>query len=177
MYKLRFKAIAPLLRWAVTGIMVALLRLTLARPGFTQNLIRVDLLTAEERARLTASPVLCLLPDPMYQSVESFDEQGIYRSISANYLALIAQQLGFRFQAIKQDNHQQVFKVGQLQLDNLLSGATTPSCPKSCVHALMIPAYRLTHKRVIEALLRDHLSGIHTARLPRAQSGAQEGAS
>jgi PAS domain S-box-containing protein len=57
-----------------------------------------DPLTPQERAWLVAHPIIRLGIDPAYQPVEFYDEQGQYRGITADYMALLEQRLGLHIQ-------------------------------------------------------------------------------
>jgi two-component system cell cycle sensor histidine kinase/response regulator CckA len=58
-------------------------------------------LTAEEQAWIAAHPVILLRPDTDYSPVEFIDDQGVYRGITADYVALVEQRLGIRFQVVR----------------------------------------------------------------------------
>ena len=47
------------------------------------------LLTPEEQAWLREHPVLRIAPDPDYPPLESFDEQGNYQGVAADFFRLI----------------------------------------------------------------------------------------
>ncbi len=58
-------------------------------------------LTPEERAWLEAHPVISIAPDPDGLPYECLDSDGTYRGISADYLAIIADELAVRFQVVR----------------------------------------------------------------------------
>lgn len=58
-------------------------------------------LTAEERAWLEAHPVITIAPDPDGLPYECLDADGTYRGVSADYLKIIAAELGVRFQVVR----------------------------------------------------------------------------
>jgi ABC-type amino acid transport substrate-binding protein len=58
-------------------------------------------LTAEEEAWIAAHPVILLRPSADYGPVEFFDDQGVYRGLTADYIALIEQRLHIRFQVVR----------------------------------------------------------------------------
>ncbi len=57
-----------------------------------------DPLSAAERAWLADHPVIRLTPDPHFPPLEYFDEQGDFRGIGADFIALLEQKLGLRFE-------------------------------------------------------------------------------
>jgi PAS domain S-box-containing protein len=146
-----------ILRWAVVFLVFS---------GTSYAQPQPDPLTAEERAWLAAHPTLSLSPDPAYQPVEFFDEQGVFRGISADYLALIEQRLGFRFQVINRDKEQEAFRTGRLYMDAMPTCAVTPERERSWVFTtpyLEFPTYIITRKSVSEPLTLAQLSGSRVA--------------
>jgi PAS domain S-box-containing protein len=57
-------------------------------------------LTDAQSAWLSEHPVIRIGVDPDYKPFESVDENGVYKGIAADYLALIAQRLGIEFQLV-----------------------------------------------------------------------------
>ncbi len=55
-------------------------------------------LTEEEEKWLSDHPVIRVGVDPAWPPYEFIDEQGIYRGIGADYLALLSEKLGVHFQ-------------------------------------------------------------------------------
>jgi len=66
-------------------------------------LAAADPLTAAEREWLEAHPVLRLAPTPDYEPTEFFDEQGIYRGITADMVAKIEERLGIEFEIVRNE--------------------------------------------------------------------------
>ncbi len=125
-----------------------------------------DVLTAEERAWLAAHPVLYLAPDPAYEPVEFFDEQGVYRGISADYIALIEQRLGFRFQVVNRRKEKVAWDAGQVRVDAMPTCVATPEREKIWTFTtpyLEFPTYLITKKSVTETLALDQLKGSRVA--------------
>lgn len=123
-------------------------------------------LTEEERAWLVAHPVLRLSPDPAYQPVEYFDEQGVYRGISADYIALIEQRLGFHFQVVDRSKEQAASPAGSFRIDAMPTCAPTPNRQKSWLFTtpyLEFPTYLITRKSVSNNLTLEQLSGSRVA--------------
>ena len=61
-------------------------------------------LTPQERDWLSAHPVIRLAPDPDFPPVEFFDQEGTYRGITADFVALIERSLGLRFSIVRLPN-------------------------------------------------------------------------
>ena len=125
-----------------------------------------DPLTTEERAWLVAHPTLRLSPDPAYQPVEFFDEQGVYRGISADYIDLIEQRLGFRFQVVDRSKEQGAFAAGRFRIDTMPTCAPTPNRQKNWLFTtpyLEFPTYLITRKSVSNNLTLEQLSGSRVA--------------
>ena len=84
-------------------------------------------LTAEEKAWLKAHPVIRLAPDPDFPPTEFLDANGAYRGLSADYVALVQQRLGIRFQVVKLANWAEVLtKARQRAVDVLAAVTKTP---------------------------------------------------
>ena len=64
-------------------------------------------LTAAERTWLSLHPVIKLTPDPHFPPLEYFDEQGVFRGIGADFIALLEQKLGLRFEIVQVKDWQQ----------------------------------------------------------------------
>ena len=62
-----------------------------------------DPLTPAERQWLDAHPIIRLAPTPDYEPTEFFDEQGIYRGITADIVAKIEERLGIEFQVVRNE--------------------------------------------------------------------------
>ena len=60
-----------------------------------------DPLTPAERQWLEAHPIIRLAPTPDYEPTEFFDEQGVYRGITADIVAKIEERLGIEFQVVR----------------------------------------------------------------------------
>jgi PAS domain S-box-containing protein len=64
-------------------------------------------LTAAERTWLSLHPVIRLTPDPHFPPLEYFDEQGVFRGIGADFVTLLEQKLGLRFEIVQVKDWQQ----------------------------------------------------------------------
>lgn len=58
-------------------------------------------LTVEEQAWISEHPVIRLMPDPLFPPYEYFDEEFRYRGIGADFIAMLEQKLGLRFNVIR----------------------------------------------------------------------------
>jgi PAS domain S-box-containing protein len=109
--------------WLVLGGIVVLSALTLL---FIRLLTAGETvhLTAEEKAWLKAHPVIRLAPDPDFPPTEFLDANGAYRGLSADYVALVQQRLGIRFQVVKLANWAEVLKKARLREVDVLAAVT-----------------------------------------------------
>lgn len=126
-----------------------------------------DPLTLEERAWLATHPVIRLAPDPHYQPIEFFDEQGVYRGITADYLALIEERLGLRFQITQKELAQRVgMKPDEVGFDVTPLTAETPARREYWLFTrpyLEFPAHLITRKGVSDSLTLGDLSSARIA--------------
>jgi PAS domain S-box-containing protein len=143
-----------------------ILLLAFASDGKAQSPAQTDLLTTDERAWLAAHPVIYLAPDPAYEPVEFFDEQGVYRGISADYVALLEQRLGFRFQVVNRHKVQAAWDAGQVRVDAMPTCVATLERAKTWTFTapyLEFPTYIITKKSVSETLMPGQLKGSRIA--------------
>ncbi len=81
--------------------------------------ILADTLTPEERTWLSENPRILFAPAPNYPPVEFFDEQNIYRGITADFVAHIRESLGIDFEVIQLRDWSQVIestKAGEVHM-------------------------------------------------------------
>lgn len=84
-------------------------------------------LTADERQWLAEHPEIILAPDPAFPPVEFFDEQGRYRGIAADVIALIESRLDIRFTVVQLHDWPQILQQArQGKVDVLGAIAKTP---------------------------------------------------
>lgn len=115
---------------------------------------------------VNGAPNLQLSPDPDYQPVEFFDEQGVYRGISADYIALLEQRLGFRFQVIDRTKVAAAWNAGQVRVAAMPTCAATPEREKTWLFTtsyMEFPTYLITRKNVSNSLTLDQLNGSRVA--------------
>jgi PAS domain S-box-containing protein len=128
-----------------------------------QSLAQSDAVTTEERAWLAAHPVIRLAIDPAYQPVEFVDERGQYRGITAEYITLLEQRLGLRFQLVQIPLVKRLL-IGpdELGVDVRAISAATPERQQKWLFSppyLEFPAYLITRKNVNDDVTINHLSG------------------
>jgi PAS domain S-box-containing protein len=155
-----------ILRWAVIFLVFS---------GTNYAQPQPDPLTAEERAWLAAHPVLYLAPDPAYEPIEFFDEQNVFRGISADYVALIEQRLGLRFQVVNRRTVQAEWDAGRVRVDVMPTCMATPERAQTWSFTtpyLEFPTYLITKKNVTAALTLKQLKGSRVAVV--ANYGARE---
>ncbi len=86
-----------------------------------------DFLTPAEQAWLREHPVIRTGPDPNYPPYEWMDTNGQCRGISSDYLELISQKLGVRFQEVRGRNWPELLELArQRKVDLLPAAAETP---------------------------------------------------
>lgn len=81
-------------------------------------------LTAQERQWLAEHPVIRVAPDPDYQPIESFDDNGRLVGISAEYLALLENKLGIHFEIDPVSNWDEAMGKARSREVDMLSAAT-----------------------------------------------------
>ncbi len=119
------------------------------------------MLTSEERAWLAAHPVIVIRPTPDHGPLEFFDDQGVHRGITADYLDLIERRLGFRFQILYADPGP-ARPVGDVR-------ALLARTPERETHWLFtkpyleLPTYLITRASAAEGLTLADLAGARVA--------------
>ncbi len=88
-------------------------------------------LSPVEKQWLKEHPVIRLAPDPNFAPIEWFTLDGQFKGISADYVALIEQKLGIKFQVVHADNWSTVMDMARnRQVDLLAAAATSPQREK-----------------------------------------------
>ncbi|MBW2612675.1 MAG: transporter substrate-binding domain-containing protein [Deltaproteobacteria bacterium] len=82
------------------------------------------LFTEPEIAWLKKHPVITAAPDPDFPPVEFFDNQGAYRGIAADTIALIEKKLGIRFNIIRLKNWDEVLEYARAGKIDMITAAT-----------------------------------------------------
>jgi signal transduction histidine kinase/ABC-type amino acid transport substrate-binding protein len=84
-------------------------------------------LTQEERDWIAKHPIVRLMPDPLFPPFEYFDEDGTYRGIGAEYVALLEKKVGIRFEVIwVKDWQESVARTKRRENDAWSVVASTP---------------------------------------------------
>nr|WP_320048370.1 transporter substrate-binding domain-containing protein [uncultured Desulfuromonas sp.] len=120
-------------------------------------------LTQAEKNWLAQHPVIRLAPDPDFAPVEFFDRQGIYRGIAADFISLIEQRLGVRFERVQRQSWPQILEgIRAKKLDMLGAVAETPQRRNYLEFTepfLQFPGVIIAHKTVTKTYTLDDLRG------------------
>jgi len=113
-------------------------------------------LTSEERQWLQEHPTINLAPDPEFLPIEFIDESGEYKGIAADYVQLIEEKLGVKFNILKFNNWTEVLEKTKTR-ENDMWGAATPT-PQRLEYMLFtkplikLPSVILVKKNVDKSL-------------------------
>jgi PAS domain S-box-containing protein len=119
-------------------------------------------LTEEEKSWLAAHPVILLRPGSDSAPLEFFDDEGVYRGMTADYVSLIEQRLGIRFQVVRS----RPGAVGPAFGDVRPLFAPTPDREKVWNFTspyLELPAYLITRASARDGLTLSDLAGARVA--------------
>ncbi|MFZ2658518.1 MAG: transporter substrate-binding domain-containing protein [Victivallales bacterium] len=83
-------------------------------------------LTDEEKAWLKTAPVIRVGVDPAWQPVEYLDEKGELKGISSDYLKIVSQKLGLRFEVVRLDWSNAIEAAKQRRIDMFTCISRTP---------------------------------------------------
>lgn len=122
-----------------------------------------DLLTPQERAWLAAHPVIRFAADPDFPPTEYFDETGTYCGITADYLALMEQKLGIRFEIIRLRNWDEVISHARSRRIDFFAATETPHRAQYALFTSpyqVLPAVIIAREKVRDPLTMDKLSGM-----------------
>jgi len=86
-----------------------------------------DFLSPEERDWLSKHPVITIGPDPDALPFEAIDRDGLYRGLSADYLAHISGILGVSFKVVKAQNWAELMTMAKQQKIDLLPAIVSSS--------------------------------------------------
>jgi signal transduction histidine kinase/CheY-like chemotaxis protein len=111
-----------------------------------------DPLTFAERQWLDAHPTIRLAPTPSYEPTEFFDEQGVYRGITADIVATIEERLGIEFEVVRNETWAETIEeLRSGRLDAVPIAARTPERDEFLVFGapyVVYPAVILVRKGV-----------------------------
>ncbi|MBF0302491.1 MAG: transporter substrate-binding domain-containing protein, partial [Desulfamplus sp.] len=122
-------------------------------------------LTDLEKEWIKAHPVIRLAPDPEFQPIEFFDENGNYTGIGADYVRLIEQKLGIKFQIVRCKNWDEVIeRAKNREVDVLGNAVKTPQREEYLLFPtpyLKIPSVIIVRNKVTANLTFEMLKGMN----------------
>jgi PAS domain S-box-containing protein len=148
--------------WAVPGIVLLTSLAVFTLSLSTSEQIGTPL-TAEERAWLTAHPVIRFAPDPDFPPTEYFDENGTYSGMTADYLALLEKNLGVRFKIIRLRNWDEVISQAKSKNIDVFTATETPQRTRFALFTdpyLELPAAIIVREKVKDPLTMEALRGM-----------------
>lgn len=93
---------------------------------FSFQLLALNL-TEEEKAWISVHPVIRIAPDPSFPPIEWFDEENNYKGIAADFMEIIADSLGIKFDVVHCNSWDEVLdKAKSREVDMLPAAAQTP---------------------------------------------------
>lgn len=114
-----------LLMW--TLMLVFVLWNTIGARDYEVGQDQTHFLTQQEKEWLAAHPAIRLAPDPNFPPTEFFDENGKYSGITADFIVLIEERLGIKFDVVKLKDWDEVIeKARSKQIDMLGAYTETP---------------------------------------------------
>jgi PAS domain S-box-containing protein len=124
-------------------------------------------LTGEEREWLRKHPVIRVAPDPDFAPIEWIDEQGDIRGIAADYIDIMTELLGIRFEVVACENWDEVLrKARSREVDMLSAAARSPRRSEflrfSRPH-IELPGVIITRTDVTEALDMEKLKNLRVS--------------
>lgn len=122
-------------------------------------------LTDHEKAWLKAHPTIKLAPDPAFKPIEFFDQDGNYAGIAADYVQIVAQRLGIKFEIVRCKNWDDVIShIQRREVDILGNAVRTPQRETYLLFPepyLKIPSVIIVRKSVNKNLTLDMLEGMN----------------
>jgi len=123
----------------------------------------LNTLTAAERAWLKGHPVIRVVQDPGWPPVEFANEKGEFVGMAGDYLNIIEQRLGIRFERVKGLNWQEAYaRLKRREIDMTTSVAVTPERSQFWVFTkpyMKIPIVIVTHTDVTYIAAMQELAG------------------
>ena len=115
-------------RVLITLVLCLVARQTLADVSLDTSADTAALgLSATEQAWLEQHPVIRLAPDPNFAPIEWFNQQGDYNGVSSDYVRLLQERLGIRFEIIRGKSWNQILAmVRRGEVDALSAVIDTP---------------------------------------------------
>jgi diguanylate cyclase (GGDEF)-like protein/PAS domain S-box-containing protein len=84
-------------------------------------------LTNEEQKWLDKHPVISIASDPVWPPMEFYDDKGVYRGITADYIALLEGKLGITFNANRYENWDSILQAAKENKIDMITAATVTS--------------------------------------------------
>ncbi|VAX18138.1 ABC-type amino acid transport/signal transduction system, periplasmic component/domain [hydrothermal vent metagenome] len=120
-------------------------------------------LTGEERNWLENHPILMAAPDPDWPPIESFDKNGEYIGITADFIFLLEKKLGVKIRVVKAKSWEEVIsKAKSREVDFITAAAKTPNREKYLLFTepyLNLPAVIIVNDEVKGRLTMEDLKG------------------
>lgn len=124
-------------------------------------------LTPQEQAWLADHPVIRLAPDPDFPPIEYLDNNGHYRGIAADYVALIEQKLGIRIQIVRLASWDEVLeKARTREIDMFGAASESPQRAEYMAFTrphIILPGVIITREDGEDQLALPDLQDRHTA--------------
>jgi len=151
-----------LILWLIIGLATAI-----ASVGWGAIREPIGQFTPQERAWLAEHPVILAAPDPDFPPVEYFDEEGVYRGIAADYIALIEKKLGIRFKIVRLKNWDEVLEKARThQIDMITAATPTPQREpylRFTSSFVELPSVIIVRQNVSRKLTMEKLRGMKVA--------------
>jgi len=125
-----------------------------------------DPLTAQERTWVAAHPVIRLAPDPDFAPVEYLDENGAYRGITRDYLAVLQKKLGIRIDIVRLRNWDEIISKAKKREIDVYVASKTPQraeymlFTKPFLQFPLVIIARDTTEKPKQSLTLDQLNGM-----------------
>ena len=151
---------------AVQRVLAAFSMLAVAALALAQGTPSVEF-TPEERAWIAEHPVIRVSPDPAFAPVEWLDDNGELLGIAADFLAVMAQRTGLRFEIVPQPSWDDVLEQARNRGIDMLSAATkTPQRSRYLLFTdpyIVIPAVIIVRDDVQQELELAQLQNMRLA--------------
>jgi len=124
-------------------------------------------LSQAEKEWIADHPVIISSPDPDFPPAEYFDSQGIYRGLVADYLALIAERVGLKFDIRRLSSWDAVLDHARSRRIDLVTAASqTPQRDEYLLFTdpfIQLPAVIIVRQQVDRTLTMEKLKGLNVA--------------
>lgn len=124
-------------------------------------------LSPRERDWLAAHPDITIAPDPDFPPIEFFDEDGAYKGIAADYIALVEKKLGIHFKIVHLHGWGEILeKARRGQVDMFGAATETPQRSEYMRFTspfVEFPSVIIVRNTVKESLPMKDLSGLKVA--------------